>query len=337
MAASQVNVLRALLCAVALAMAAAPARSDLLWGANGHPFTAYPGISTERQLELLQDLGIKSYRVNISDTRAAPALGALVKAAKARGIDILPVITPGLDLEKESAEALYSKAHRMAVALVSQFKSDVRVWELGNELENYAILKPCEMMDNGVQYNCSWGPAGGVDPLEYFGPRWAKASAVLKGLSDGTMSVDPTIRKAIGTAGWGHTGAFARMQRDGIQWDISVWHMYGNDPEWAFKILAGYKRPIWVTEFNNANGSQPGEQQQAEGLKQTMSRLRELQSKYNVEAAHVYELIDETYWAPSIEAVMGLVRLERGGKNGNWVLGNPKPAYHTMKQLIGGG
>ena len=107
------------------------------------------------------------------------------------------------------------------------------------------------MRDDGVQYNCAWGPAGGVGPLEYYGPRWRKVSAVLKGLSDGTTAVDPAIRKAMGTAGWGHLGAFARMQQDGIRWDISVWHMYGSDPEWAFKTLAGFKRPIWVTEFNH--------------------------------------------------------------------------------------
>ena len=27
----------------------------------------------------------------------------------------------------------------------------------------------------------------------------------------------------------------ARMAQDGIRWDISVWHMYGSDPEWAFR------------------------------------------------------------------------------------------------------
>ena len=55
--------------------------------------------------------------------------------------------------------------------------------------------------------------------------RWEKVSAVLRGLSGGTISVDPTIRKAMGTAGWGNAGAFARMHKDGIRWDISVWHM----------------------------------------------------------------------------------------------------------------
>ena len=193
----------------------------------------------------------------------------LIEEGKRRGIAILPVLTPRLELDKEEPAALYQKSHEFAFKLVSQFKDDIRVWELGNELENYAIIQPCEQQDNGAQYNCAWGPAGGVGPLEYYGPRWAKVSAILKGLAEGSIAADPGVRKAIGTAGWGHVGAFERLQRDGVPWDISVWHMYGDDPEWAFKILAQYHRPIWVTEFNHPGGSKDGEDAQANGLKKS--------------------------------------------------------------------
>lgn len=320
---------------VSLLALTSTARSDLLWGVNGHPFTAYPGIPYRQQLELVKDLGVRSYRVNISAPSQAPMLARLVAEAKPLGIDILPVVTPGLDLKAESAEQLYAKAYKMAVTLVSRFKNEIRVWELGNELENFAIIRACEMRDNGEQYNCDWGPAGGVSPLDYYGPRWAKVGAVLKGLSDGTISVDPTIRKAIGTAGWGHVGAFERMHRDGIEWDISVWHMYGDDPEAAFRFLAKYNRPIWVTEFNNAYGSRRGEEEQVRGLVKQMQRLRELQHDYDVEAAHIYELLDEPYWAPSFEAVMGLARLEKSD-GGRWKIGGMKPAYDAVKQLVAG-
>ncbi|WP_151613652.1 DUF4214 domain-containing protein [Sinorhizobium alkalisoli] len=321
---------------VCLLATIAPASADILWGVNGHPFTAYPGVGIERQLDIVRDLGMKSYRVNIPDVGKARDLGRLVKEGKARGIDILPVITPSnVDLAKDSADELYNKARAFAVTLASQFKDDIRVWELGNEMENHAIIKPCEKRDDGSQYPCEWGPAGGVAPLDYYGPRWAKVSAVLKGLSDGMTEVDPQIRKAIGTAGWGHLGAFERMRQDGIKWDISVWHMYGEDPEWAFKELARYGHPIWVTEFNNPYGSQRSEQQQADGLKQAMMRIRELEGKYKVEAAHIYELLDETYWAPGFEAYMGLVRLVAKG-DGGWTLGEPKPAYIAVRDLIRG-
>ena len=314
----------------------APARADLVWGANGHPLVSYPGVSIERQLDYIRDLGMTSYRVDVNSILKVNALEALIVAGKARGIDILPILIPPADLNTHTPDELYTKAHAFAVTFVSRFRADIRIWELGNELENYAIIQPCEMRDDGTQYPCEWGPAGGIGKLEYYGPRWKKVSAVLKGLSDGITSVDPKIRKAMGTAGWGHTGAFARMQEDGIQWDISVWHMYGQDPEWAFKKLAKYGRPIWVTEFGHPRGSsRDGAAKQASGLVRWMKRLSELSDTYRVEAAHIYELMDETYWAPNFEAYMGLVLLESDGRRG-WRPGEPKAAYFSVRELIRG-
>jgi hypothetical protein len=324
--------------AICLLTTAATASADVLWGVNGHPITAYPGITVERQLDYVNDLGLKSYRVNVTSEDNADILARLVDAAKVRGIDILPVITPAaINLENDSPDELYEKTRKLAVALGTRFKDDIRVWELGNEMENYAIIQPCEERDDGTQYPCEWGPAGGVGALDYYGPRWAKVSAVLKGLSDGMTEADPDIRKAIGTAGWGHTGAFARMKQDDIAWDISVWHMYGEDPEWAFKEISTYGKPIWVTEFNNPYGSQRSERQQAAGILQAMTRLRELKDKYRVEAGHIYELFDEPYWAPSFEAHMGLVRLvPNPASEGTWLVGEPKPAYETVRDFTRG-
>ena len=107
--------------------------------------------------------------------------------------------------------------------------------------------------------------------------------------------------------------------------------MYGQDPEWAFKTIAEYKRAIWITEFNHPLGSKEGEDKQADGLRHWMARLQELSPIYKVEAAHIYELMDETYWAPSFEAVMGLVHLD-SDSHGGWQAGTLKPAL-----LCGGG
>lgn len=308
---------------------------DLVWGVNGHPFTAYPGIPFEVQLDHIRDLGMKTYRVGITGLDHEGRLKHLIGLAKQRGIDILPVLAPPLDLVNADTATLYKQAKAFAEYFVSRFKGDVRVWELGNEMEVFAIIRPCEMQDDGVQYNCAWGPAGGVGILEYYGPRWAKVSAVLKGLSEGTKSIDPTARKAIGTAGWGHLGAFERMKADGIEWDISVWHMYGQDPEWAFKGLANYGKPIWVTEVNQPLGSQRGEVEQAQGLRAVMTRLRELRASYRVEAVQIYELLDEPYWAPDFEAFMGLVKVGKEGER--WAVSGTKPAYCVVKAMVRSG
>lgn len=320
--------------AVGACLAAQPAAGDIIWGVNGHPVTAYPGVSPEDQLDLVKDLGMTSYRVNISFPDQAAILAPVVDAAKARGVAVLPVLTPGeIDLESDSPSVLYGKAYDFAFGLGSRFKDDIRVWELGNEMEIFAIIRPCELLDDGTVYPCEWGPAGGTGKLDYSGSRWQKVSAVLRGLSDAIHAVDPDLQRAIGTAGWGHVGAFERMREDGIPWDISVWHMYGQDPEWAFKILDDYDRPIWITEFNHPYGSLDGVAAQAEGLTRTMTRIAELSDRYRIEAAHVYQLLDEPYWAPSFEAVMGLVALEPG-TGGAWMPGAPKPAYHAVRDSV---
>lgn len=321
------------LCLFTFLFSSMPTRADLIWGVNGHPFAAYPGISYAKQLDQVKAIGARSYRVDINSADTAPALDRLLAEASARGIEILPVITPKIDLQSETADAIYQKAYDLARILVSRFKNRIRVWELGNEMENYAIIQPCETRDDGTQYPCEWGPAGGTTPPEYYGPRWTKVSAALRGLSDGTIAADPTVLKAMGTAGWGHTGAFLRMQQDGIRWDISVWHMYGQDPEWAFKFLSSFNRPIWVTEFNNRGGSHASEPEQADGLIRAMTRLRQLYRTYNVQAAHVYELLDEPYWAPSYEASMGLVNMAKN-EAGSWSVGRQKLAYHVVKHSI---
>jgi hypothetical protein len=319
-----------------LLASATAAAADISWGVSGHPITAYPGVTIERQLDYVRDLGMKSYRVNIVDAETADVLARIVAEAKKRGIEVLPVITPReIDLDKDSPDEIRSKARALAVKLGTRFKDDIRAWELGNEVENYAIVQPCEKRDDGTTYPCEWGPAGGGSPLDYYGARWAKASAILKGLTEGMGEVDPGIRKAVGTAGWGHTGAFERMKQDGIEWDISVWHMYGEDPEAAFKVLAGYGKPIWVTELNNPRGSEISEREQAGGLLKSMKRLGALQDRYNVEAAHIYELLDETYWAPSFEASMGLVRLAGSAERG-WSAAGPKTGYIAVRNFIRG-
>jgi Domain of unknown function (DUF4214)/Glycosyl hydrolase catalytic core len=309
------------------------AKAEIIWGVNGHPLMSYPGISFEAQLDYVRELGMKSYRVNVSELSQIEPLRRLGGAAAMRGITILPVLTPGLDLDHATPEALQHKAYDFSFALVSSLKGQMPVWELGNELENYAIVKPCEMLDNGTQYNCSWGPAGGNSALDYFGPRWSKVSAVLKGLSEGTHAADPNARRAMGSAGWGHVGMFERLKADGIDWDISVWHMYGEDPEWAFKLLSQYGKPIWVTEFNNPSGSEQGEEGQAQGLRRAMARLSELRARYHVEAAQIYELLDEAYWGEGYEAHMGLVSLERT-EAGGWRAAKRKQAFEAVKEQI---
>ncbi|MHC1550423.1 glycosyl hydrolase [Phyllobacterium sp. K27] len=304
-----------------------------IWGVNGHPLASYHGVGLEEQVAALNALGVRSYRVDVQTLEQLPRLKKLVDLAEAIGVDVLPVFTPKLDLNTATAEEIHAASKTLAYETATLLGSQVKVWELGNELENFAIIQPCEIRDDGTQYPCEWGPAGGLYPLDYYGPRWEKVAAVMHGLDAGMKQAGGNYLTAMGTAGWGHIGAFQRMKQSGIDWDISVWHLYGQDPEWAFKALAEYGKPIWITEFNHPKGSTENEETQAAGLKATMELLQRLRKLYPIEAAHIYELMDETYWAPDFEAYMGLIRLDSDGNNG-WRMGRPKAAFKIVQDII---
>jgi hypothetical protein len=320
-----------------LAIGSPAANADepaLLWGVNGHPFTAYPGVSLDDQIAAVERLGLKSYRVNVTRADQSKDLGRLVRLAAARDITILPVLTPPLDLANTSADELFRQSKAFAEDVVRPLRGQVAVWELGNELENFAIINPCETKDDGAQYNCKWGPAGGVGVDEYFTPRWRKVSAVLKGLSVGVSGADSKARKAMGTAGWGHLGAFTRLRNDGVEWDISVWHVYSDNAEWAYERLQAYGKPIWITEFSPPNADRPdAEAPRPARLAAMIQTLRREARKYNIEAAFFYELLDEPYWGNSPEARYGLLGLVRDGAA--WRIGAPHLSATTVQKETG--
>lgn len=208
------------------------------------------------------------------------------------------------------------------------------VWELGNELENFALLQPCETRDDGRPYPCEWGTASGDGPLHYYGPRWEKVSAVLRGLSDGVQAGNPNALRAMGTAGWGHTGAFDRMAEDGIEWDISVWHQYAGDNSRQLERVAAHGRPIWVTELNGANGSHESNATNVERLQPLLDWYVANAARYDVRAVFIYELFDEPYW-DNFEGDMGLFYLDQSPYGFDWVPGAIKPAGELFQRYTG--
>lgn len=305
---------------------------DILWGVNGHPFVSYPGVSYDEQLDFVADLGMSQYRVDLGGGDRRAQLRELVDLASDRGLTVLPILQPPVNLETMSATEIQQISFDYARDISAEFQRDIPVFELGNEMENFAIIQPCEMQDDGEQYPCAWGPAGGDAPLHYYGPRWAKVSAALKGMSEGVAAGAPKARRAAGTAGWGHTAAFERMAADGVEWDITIWHTYSLENDLSFDEIIKWGKPIWITEFNNARGSEESEAAQAEGLAAQMRDFKAKSKTYGIEAAFIYELMDETYWAPGYESVFGLVRLEPDGDS--WRAGEPKAAYAAAKQII---
>ncbi|WP_424339290.1 hypothetical protein [Henriciella sp.] len=303
--------------------------SGIIWGVNGHPFQAYPGIAYDAQLDLLRDLGMTQYRVAAN----SGGLDRMYPLAQARGITLLPIIHPESGWKDRDPDTLYRESLEKARTISRAHRGRFPVWECGNELENYAIIQPCEYRDDNSQYPCEWGPGGGVDPLDYVGERWAKVSAVVRGLVDGVGEGDPDARRAIGTSGFGHLGAFERWRDDGVTWDITVWHDYEQVRESYLETLAGYGKPIWITEFNAGAWNAVSEDDNARQLRERIAYYRDVGPRYGVDAAFVYELLDEPYWSGP-ESKMGIVRMDGSDANG-WRIGGLKPAGQAIRDSIG--
>ncbi len=306
---------------------------DLIWGVNGHPLTAYPGIDVDDQIALACALGFRSYRVNLRPDSFIWQLERLIELGRPRGVEPLAFMPRIGDLENDPVEALYEQCFEFARGTASHFRGEVPVWELENELEAFALLQPCETFDDGTPYPCEWGPATGLGARDYHGQRWARVSAVLKGLSDGCGEGDPQARRAIGTAGWGRVGAFDRMVEDGIGWEISVWHDYETISRRFLDRLAGHGRPIWITEFNAGGGGEASEAENARMLVERMNYYRRFRKSHRLEAVHIYQLLDEPYWGDNFEARMGIVRME-ATPGDSFRIGELKPAAEAVRDTI---
>jgi len=310
--------------------------NDLIWGVNGHPVTAYPGVPYLDQFKLVAELGFTHYRFNLREDGSAEYLEDLLDIANTSNITILPILVgPPLELDKTPAKDLKEGSYELGKRMATRFKGRVPIWEVGNELENYAIIQPCEMRDDGTQYPCEWGPAGGVGPLEYFKPRWEKVSAILSGLAEGIGHGDKKALRAMGTAGFGHLGAFARMKKDGIPWEITVWHDYETVRESYLETLKEYGKPIWITEFNAGGGGDFSHEENARQLVARIDYYRQMREKYQVTAAFQYELLDEPYWGDHFEARMGLVSLKPNPQHeGAWSIDALKPQGAAVRDAI---
>ncbi len=338
------RVLASLLCALwalgsAVASAETPSAGDrpwleqpMIWGVNGHPFTAYPNIPFARQLDDVERLGLRHYRANTRGDGSIEGMDRLLPMIERRGMSLVPMISIDVDWEHDTPQVIYRRAYELARAMGVRYRGRIPIWSLGNELETYALLRPCETRDNGEQYPCDWGVAIGQHADEYQRDRWNQVSAFLDGLSDGMKDGDPAALRVIGVAGWGRFGALDRLRQDGVEWDITDWHDYEGIDETIAARLAGFGKPIWITEFHvDEQGLTP--QVRAERLAQRIAEYQALRARYPITGAFMYELYDEPYWGDTFEARMGLISLqeERGGF---WRVGPDNPAAGAFIRAI---
>jgi hypothetical protein len=304
----------------------------MIWGVNGHPFTAYPNISFSQQLDDVERLGLRFYRANTRGDGSARDIDRMLPLIERRGMVLVPMISIDVDWRRDRPEAIRRRAFELARGMGIRYRGRIPIWSLGNELETYALLRPCETRDNGEQYPCDWGVAIGRYPDEYQRDRWNQVSAFLDGLSDGMKEGDPTALRVIGVSGWGRFGALERLSQDGVEWDITDWHDYEGMDEAIAARLARFGKPIWITEFHIDERGLTAEAR-AERLALRIASYQALRARYPIAGAFMYELYDEPYWGDTFEARMGLISLRRS-RGGFWEVGPDHPAASAFIRAI---
>lgn len=281
----------------------------IVWGANGHPFVAYGGVSDTGELDLVQSTGLREYRVDIynADTGSRNLLSTLITAGATRGIRIQPCIVPHPEAFASEAAA-YSAMFTLAQTYATQFTG--LLWECGNELDLECIKRD---PDPSGALPSDYSDTPVPDHADY--PR---CRGCINGLIDGIKSADATARVAVGNAGWHHYGFQRRLWADGVRWDVSVAHWYSDQGSITsvggggtnhLQILRDeFGKPIMVTEVNARPLTMASRQAEADWLVATMADWNSIGATYGLFAAHIYELLDEPEKAAANppEAIYGL-------------------------------
>ena len=322
---------------------------------HGEP---YASVGGEAVLSLARKLGATMHRTCFSaadvaaGSATAAAAAVFVANATRGGAELLVTLycDPACD-EQITATATprqaYAGCEQYAHAVASSpALRDVAVWELGNELDQRCLVDatgaPCR---DPSTPECK---TRGDKPSDYDTAKFEIVAAQLKGLRDGLARAGDRRRTAVGTAGALHYGFLDRLRADfvDLDWNVTAWHWYswmgnidacalgGGAPVDVLRRVAGFGRPVWITELGHTAGSKPsvgGESAQAAYLRDELARLKALstQAPYALlDAVFVYELLDESQLAPSGEAYYGLASVAEQGRL------RLKPAFDAVRDAF---
>ena len=249
----------------------APAAEPFHWGVIGHPLSqeAYWQVPLATQLDLVAESGATWYRFDLS-AQAFHAntarVDALLAGAEQRKLQLLPVLfaEPGARNAQATPEQIRAAAAAFAKEVVGHYRGRITHWELNNELDAYAMIRKGEKTRSGKLW--IWGDAEGSDPDTYDEGRYQKAKPEILGIHEGVKATDPQAQTIVDTAGWLHYGFIERLvQEDHVPFDILAWHWYSECGDITrvqgklnlVEYLKRYRTPLWLTEINRRDGSQP--------------------------------------------------------------------------------
>ncbi len=290
------------------------------WGAVGHDDRpsfganyAYNRVSFDKQMQLINAAGLHWFRTGCAD-KSCPAL---VEAAKKANVSLLSGFSLKPDEHANESEN-YQRAFKVAFDKAHMYRNVFEYYEASNEVDNWV------------------GMAGdGSARGQYKQDRYQQARGLIKGLIDGAHAGDPSAKILVDDAGWCHYGFLKMLWDDGVRWDITAFHWYssqGNmekagcsDGANAVAIHASFGRPVWITEFNsNTAAKNNDDAAAATWIADFVAQVRRVSSKYDIEGAFVYELLDE----PNLKGMEGSFGIADG-------TGNPKRSHGALSESLG--
>ncbi len=229
-------------------------------GVTGYPYyhSEYASIAPERQIELVDTLGMEYYRVDLpisSDGKLSnPAtLEKIIASATQKGVKLLPILQlRGLNYSSTTLTA-YAQGKRLGEGFSLSYGKSLEYYQLGNLQEN-PLLDP---------------KTAGNRPSHYNQEKFKVLAAFLKGMDEGIKANDAGAKTII-NAGWLHYAYLQMLIDAGVAYDVVGYNWYSKfdfDAAAKFgisdivaKLASLFQKPIWFTGINRTDGSYPNQE-----------------------------------------------------------------------------
>ncbi|MFC6099793.1 glycosyl hydrolase [Olivibacter domesticus] len=304
-------------------------KHNFTWGINGHPFTQhqYRFSTWNDQINLLDDLGMDSYRIDLPLINTGVAKNEKLildffKRLKAIHVKPMPVVFPKENMDITDSIGSYKSFFNQGEIFATRYGEFIDVMEIGNEWD-------VRVMKKGK-------PVDGTKREHFNLEESKKVMWILAGFIDGVKSVKPSMKISLSVV-WTHLYYLELLKHYQIKYDIIGYHWYSNmgnitnvrKPygDILSKVKYLYNKEIWITEFNTHQGTRKKTfKEQDEYIKETLNQLLK---QGIIKGFFIYELFDQAALKgkyPS-EVSFGITYLDGGHYE-------KKPVYNTYKEII---
>jgi hypothetical protein len=253
---------------------APPFGNGFAWGVNvaagdGDPTAVINDIRT---------MGLRSIRTGCGGYRDARAL-----MPATCGADLNATLLVGVWPQAGAGEdGNYRRGYDAAKACASEFGPAGIIYEASNEVDNWVHMQ-----------------GDGSDISQYDQGRYREARGLIRGMVDGVHAAGGMVE--VHNAGWCHYGFMQALWNDGIRWDITGEHWYGDQGSLTRAGCGGknvaaelqkFGRPIIITEINANSASGMSKVAMGDWLSRAMPEIEAIAGQYGIIGAQIFRYRD---------------------------------------------